>query len=229
MTSRNEKGFTLIEMSIVLVLIGLIIGGILKGQEMINSTRLKMTVTQWDGIKAAWNAFEDKYNGIPGDFDRATTLIRGDDMYDGDGNNQIDIATEAPDAWDQLQASNFMSGVEYDGGGSPVGGRVRAKVRGAEFILATDVAGATDGWRNDNLHYMFLVASTSDAAPVAIDGLSAALTGEQAFEIDRKYDDEQPDGGSVRFSCGGTDGAITSDTDALSTTPECMMMFSVAD
>ncbi|MBF0394722.1 MAG: type II secretion system protein, partial [Alphaproteobacteria bacterium] len=47
-TPEGEKqaGFTLIELSIVLVLIGLIIGGVLKGQELIRSTRLKMTISQ---------------------------------------------------------------------------------------------------------------------------------------------------------------------------------------
>ena len=53
----RQRGFTLIEMSIVLVIIGLIIGGILKGQELIESARIKNVISQIDTIQAATNAF----------------------------------------------------------------------------------------------------------------------------------------------------------------------------
>ncbi|TAK99555.1 MAG: prepilin-type N-terminal cleavage/methylation domain-containing protein [Rhodospirillaceae bacterium] len=71
----SQKGFTLIEMSIVLVIIGLIIGGILKGQEIINASRQKNLVTQIDGIRSAINTFNDKYGALPGSFSAATTRL----------------------------------------------------------------------------------------------------------------------------------------------------------
>ena len=65
---RSQKGFTLIEMSIVLVIIGLIIGGILKGQEIIESSRSKNVLSEIERIRAATNTFIDRYKALPGDF-----------------------------------------------------------------------------------------------------------------------------------------------------------------
>lgn len=72
-----SKGFTLIEMSIVLVIIGLIIGGILKGQEVIESGRLKRTITGFEQIEAAVLTFSDKYGALPGDYRLAHARIAG--------------------------------------------------------------------------------------------------------------------------------------------------------
>lgn len=65
---RSQKGFTLIEMSIVLVIIGLIIGGILKGQEIVESSRSKNVLSEIERIRAATNTFVDRYKALPGDF-----------------------------------------------------------------------------------------------------------------------------------------------------------------
>jgi prepilin-type N-terminal cleavage/methylation domain-containing protein len=84
-TSAKQKGFTLIEMSIVLVIIGLIIGGILKGQEIIDSSRQKNLITQVDGLRSAINTFNDRYSGLPGDFAQGTTRIAAG-AVNGNGN-----------------------------------------------------------------------------------------------------------------------------------------------
>ncbi|HYJ20307.1 MAG TPA: prepilin-type N-terminal cleavage/methylation domain-containing protein, partial [Burkholderiales bacterium] len=51
--NRKQQGFTLIEIAIVLVIIGLLLGGILKGQELITSARVRNLISQQDGVKAA--------------------------------------------------------------------------------------------------------------------------------------------------------------------------------
>jgi prepilin-type N-terminal cleavage/methylation domain-containing protein len=72
--STYQRGFTLIEMSIVLVIIGLIIGGILKGQELIESSRQKNLISQIDRIRAGTTSFVDRFRSLPGDFGRISVL-----------------------------------------------------------------------------------------------------------------------------------------------------------
>src|SRR3954463_15618522 len=62
-----KLGFTLIELSIVLVIIGLIVGGILVGQDLIKAAEIRATVGQIEKYNSAVNTFRTKYNGIPGD------------------------------------------------------------------------------------------------------------------------------------------------------------------
>jgi len=66
-TAHSQKGFTLIELSIVLVIIGLIVGGILVGQDLIKAAEIRATVAQVEKYNSAVNTFRTKYNGIPGD------------------------------------------------------------------------------------------------------------------------------------------------------------------
>jgi prepilin-type N-terminal cleavage/methylation domain-containing protein len=70
-----EGGFTLIEIAIVVVIIGLLLGGVLKGQEMIRSARSHNVITQSNGLKAAMLGFSDRYRALPGDYSRASVNI----------------------------------------------------------------------------------------------------------------------------------------------------------
>jgi len=121
-----QQGFTLVEMAIVLVIIGLIVGGILKGQEIVNNGRLKIQVSQIDSIKAAVNTFVDQYNYYPGDFKASGTLFPAANVtFDGDENGiigvtgsetpytdaaSIGLADEPNKAWVQLSAANLLAG-----------------------------------------------------------------------------------------------------------------------
>ncbi len=67
-TINRQKGFTLIEIAIVLVIIGLLLGGVLKGQELINTARVRAMNNTVDGITAAWFSFQDRYRSFPGDY-----------------------------------------------------------------------------------------------------------------------------------------------------------------
>jgi prepilin-type N-terminal cleavage/methylation domain-containing protein len=64
---RTQKGFTLVEIAIVLVIIGLLLGGILKGQEMITQAKIKNVVADFSGVSAAYYGYQDRYRAIPGD------------------------------------------------------------------------------------------------------------------------------------------------------------------
>src|SRR5712691_3774362 len=87
-SSRNSKeaGFTLVEIAIVLVIIGLLLGGILKGQEMITQARIKNAINDFNGITVAVTSYQDRYRAIPGDDQNATTRWTVQSPGKGDGN-----------------------------------------------------------------------------------------------------------------------------------------------
>lgn len=92
---RMQQAFTLVELSIVLVIIGLLVGGILVAQNMIESGRLKKQITQFEQYKTAGNTFRDKYNGLPGDLVAATAngfqmVTRTGAAGHGDGNGRVE-------------------------------------------------------------------------------------------------------------------------------------------
>src|SRR5512141_722896 len=64
---RQQSGFTLVEIAIVLVIIGLLLGGVLKGQELINSAKVKNLATDFRNVPVYVYGYQDKYHAIPGD------------------------------------------------------------------------------------------------------------------------------------------------------------------
>lgn len=74
-TIQNEKGFTLVELAIVMAIIGLLIGGILKGQELMENARVASTVSQIKSVEAAVTTFRDTYSAMPGDLRGAGTRL----------------------------------------------------------------------------------------------------------------------------------------------------------
>src|SRR5207245_4862960 len=82
-----EAGFTLVEIAIVLVIIGLLLGGILKGQEMITQAKIKNIVNDFNGVTVAVTSYQDRYRAIPGDDRNATTrwTVQAPASGDGDG------------------------------------------------------------------------------------------------------------------------------------------------
>ena len=97
MQLTKQKGFTLVEIAIVLVIVGLLIGGVLKGQEMITNAKLKRIESDNAGLAAAMFSYQDRYLQLPGDdagagarFDvySAAGGIAG--LANGDGDGTID-------------------------------------------------------------------------------------------------------------------------------------------
>ena len=73
--NQSQKGFTLVELAIVMTIIGLLIGGILKGQELMENARTTATIAQVKAYEAATTSFRDSYNAMPGDLPNALNRI----------------------------------------------------------------------------------------------------------------------------------------------------------
>jgi prepilin-type N-terminal cleavage/methylation domain-containing protein len=125
----RQSGFTLVEIAIVLVIIGLLLGGILKGQEMITQAKIKNVINDFNGMSAAMYSYQDRYRAIPGDDAAATRW--GAAVIPGDGNRILAGAYNAADVavpvaltpetilwWDHLRRSGFVTGAS--GGTKPV-------------------------------------------------------------------------------------------------------------
>ncbi|HEX7053036.1 MAG TPA: prepilin-type N-terminal cleavage/methylation domain-containing protein [Burkholderiales bacterium] len=109
---KRTKGFTLVEIAIVLVIIGLLLGGILKGQEMITQAKIKNVIADMSGVSAAMYGYQDRYKALPGD-DKLATRWSGATAGDGDGiisGKWTATSTEALNFWDHLRRSGFISG-----------------------------------------------------------------------------------------------------------------------
>ncbi len=104
----NQKGFTLVEIAIVLVVVGLLIGGVLKGQEMITNAKIKRMQRDNAGIAAAMLSYQDRYLQLPGDDSNAqgrfTIYTAATDNGDGDG--FIGLGTD----WDMATTTPWVAG-----------------------------------------------------------------------------------------------------------------------
>jgi prepilin-type N-terminal cleavage/methylation domain-containing protein len=216
MTSNKKSGFTLIELSIVLVIIGLIIGGVLVGQELIRAAQIRSVISQIEKYNTAVNTFRNKYNGIPGDLSTATTFFSG--TTNGDGNlvltrtlNTInnnstdfdDVAAELLFFFAHLSAASLMEGT-FTGvlnAGAPMatdgtGNFPLTKLgRGGIYPMAL----------NGINRYHIGLGSVSTTTPVFS---NTTMSPNEAYQIDIKMDDGVPNSGNVLGRNGTTAAAI---------------------
>lgn len=117
---KKQLGFTLMEIAIVLVVIGILLGGVLKGQELLTNAKIKRLKNDFNGIVAAYHAYEDRYRAMPGDDSLANNANRGwTDGTAGNGNGVLANndafaaaagARENQDFWQHLRYSGLVAG-----------------------------------------------------------------------------------------------------------------------
>lgn len=110
----KSTGFTLIELSIVLVIIGLLMGGVLKGQALIENAKVKNMANDFRTIQTQVYAYQDKFKALPGD-DRAAVDHLGVLAANGDGDGIIEGAYNATSGesfqiWKHLRLAQLAAG-----------------------------------------------------------------------------------------------------------------------
>lgn len=184
----QQSGFTLVEIAIVLVIIGLLLGGILKGQELINSAKAKSLANDFRAIPVYIYGYQDKFRALPGDDLSASTHVALTPAAgNGDGNgriggawNSVAVGDESVLFWQHVRGAGLATGDTVVGQGLPTN---------------------ADGGRLG-------VSSTKPGLDASFNGTyylcSTGIRGKFAKMIDVQLDDGKTDGGSVRaFPNGG--------------------------
>ncbi|MDQ7056691.1 MAG: prepilin-type N-terminal cleavage/methylation domain-containing protein [Persephonella sp.] len=115
---KAERGFTLVELAIVLVIIGIILGAILKGQEIIANAKIKRIVNDYKSIVAAIYTYQERYGSLPGDDPNATTRFGSCAGSNGDGDGRMDDEDTATTGryWRHMRCAGIITG---SGGNHP--------------------------------------------------------------------------------------------------------------
>ena len=229
-----KRGFSLVELSIVLVILGLLTGGILAGQSLIRAAELRAVSSEASRYSAAINSFRDKYFQLPGDMNSATKFwgtdpdgcpthtnrIAKSSTCNGDGNGLVDQYAEMFRAWQQLAAAGLIEGAYTGVAGSlgavdfvPNENAPASKLANAEWGLITqDYRGAaTPSYAFGYLYRNALIIGGRG------DGIwpdLPVIKAEEAWNIDSKVDDGLPAQGRV---VAYTPGACTTSPDSSAT------------
>jgi prepilin-type N-terminal cleavage/methylation domain-containing protein len=213
---RTEQGFSLVELSIVLVILGLLTGGILTGQNLIRAAELRSVVAQYHQYQAAAQSFHEKYFAIPGDMTNATDFW-GSAGGTGTGAACIDAQTTAKETCN----GNGNGGIKHADGGvfhserflfwkhlsnaGMIEGNYTGVTAGASAsyvpVLGSNIPASrisNAGW---DVYYIAttntdrFAGSVREANFLQLTGLTApggVLMPEEAWNIDKKLDDGSP-------------------------------------
>ncbi len=217
---KSTHGFSLVELSIVLVILGLLTGGILSGQSLIRAAELRSVSTELAQYHAAIKTFQDKYFAIPGDFKDATKFWGKDNAActgdtgtaatpgtcNGNGDGNIAAAASAGATgerhqfWKQLALAGLIEG-SYSGLSGSTTHHVSAAVNAPKSKIGNGAwglhssftgGGDTEQYAVVYNNYFILGAATTNNLPYA-----PLLKPEEAWNIDTKVDDGRPAYGKI--------------------------------
>ncbi len=228
-SSHTNSGFSLIELAIVLVILGLLAGGVLVGRDLIRAAEIRSITSDIDNYKSAVYVFQLKYNCLAGDCPNATNYFGAEDpnpticettasngtlTCNGNGNRRVeDCSYEMFRFWQHLAIAGLIEG-KYTGVGDVVAGcggslvhilgvnAPKAAISGSGFAFSyLDWVGGGDGATYAiNYGNLFWLGKETGHRPQA-----NLFTPREAFAVDQKIDDGKPASGFVimRSDLGG--------------------------
>ena len=212
---RMQSGFTLVEIAIVLVIIGLLLGGILKGQEMITQARIKNVVNDFNGITAAYFSYMDRYKAVPGDDPNAAQRWPGGGgipaALNGGSNGQIGglYGVSSPATLAQANVDNTQGESWNFWWHLRLAGFVAGATSGqAAYSQPTNAVGGIVGVQTNALTNLTGVVMCSANVPDKV-----------ASAVDTQVDDQRSNTGQMMaYTMGTTDTAATNITGATAAT-----------
>lgn len=212
----SDRGFTLVELAIVLIVIGLVTGGILVGRDLIRTAGLRGDIAEFHRLDMAFNAFRVKYNCLAGDCVDASSYLSGATNGNGDGwistawtsyalCGQVGYAeSESASAFDSLARASMIK-MSPTPGLSPVssngvwqaGVDLLAIPSHPDWGVIVVVACASAGSDNMPIGHRYLVGGKGSSEAGSFETASPAYSTADAFYIDNKTDDGRPLTGAV--------------------------------
>jgi len=236
---NNQRAFTLIELSISLVVMGLLLTAVIAGRELINVSKLKSVISEVESYKVAVDNFQTQYNALPGDMPNATsfwTTAQNSEINVQNGNGDGKIwadKTESYYAWNHLTLAKFVPGTfsgsssywAYAGVNMPASKYIENLGFGLDYFEHPWEYSKTLG-SSMSANYLFMGLATNSGLVAYPDG--RAFSPPDASYIDQKIDDGFPSSGNVLAGSGGlgvcTSGTAPNIVYILSTTNlECFM------